>query len=260
MNHWSLKGKKALITGASKGIGKAINEEFLQLGASTIIVSRSESELEELQRTYSQQDYDCKFFAADLTQPEEVKRLIQFVQDKWQSLDVLVNNAGRNLRKPTLEYQLNDLRQVMQLNMDSVFQLTTGLHSLLKHSGRASVVNISSIASKTVVQTSTAAYHMSKGALDKLTDFLAVEWGKDGIRVNSVHPWYIRTPLGEQVLKDEKVKQRIESVTPLQRVGEPEEVARAVAFLAMEASSYISGAHLRIDGAFSKAGMPPAWF
>ncbi|MEL7171092.1 MAG: SDR family oxidoreductase, partial [Bacteroidota bacterium] len=106
-----------------------------------------------------------------------------------------------------------------------------------------------------ILATSTAAYAMTKGAMDQLTDFLAVEWGPDGIRVNAVHPWYIRTPLAEQVLQDDAKRAKIIGATPLERVGEPEEVARAVAFLAMPAASYITGAHLVVDGAFSKLGL-----
>ena len=91
--------------------------------------------------------------------------------------------------------------------------------------------------------------------MDQLTDFLAVEWGRDGIRVNAVHPWYIRTPLVSSVLEDNATHAKIEDATPLGRVGEPEEVARAVAFLAMPAASDITGAHRVVDGAFSKLGL-----
>ena len=256
MDHWKLKRKKALITGASKGIGRAINEEFLQLGASSIIVSRNAEELLELEHSYRKKGWNCRGFAADLSRESEVKKLIDFVDSEWHQLDVLVNNVGANLRKPTFEFSVSDLRQIMQLNVETAFSLCLGLHNMLKRSGSGSVINLSSIASQTVVQTSTIVYHMSKGALDQLNDFLAVEWGKDNIRVNAVHPWYITTPLAVQVLKDPEKKKAIENVTPLRRVGEPKEVARVAAFLAMDASSYVSGANIRVDGAFAKAGMP----
>jgi Tropinone reductase 1 len=116
-------------------------------------------------------------------------------------------------------------------------------------------VNVSSIASRTIVRTSTAAYAMTKAALDAMTDFLAVEWGPDGIRVNAVHPWYIRTPLAEAVLADESRRRRILEATPLGRIGEPEDVARVIAFLAMPASAHVSGAHVPVDGAFERVGI-----
>lgn len=260
MSYWNVSGKTALVTGASKGIGKAVSEELCKLGASVLMVARSEDLLQELQEEYSEKDYDSHIFTADLGIEEERKALVEFVQQKWQKLDILVNNVGINIRKATLDYGLEDLRKIMQVNVEAAFGLSQTLHPLLKASGKASVINISSITSNTVVQTSTAAYHMSKGALDQLSDFLTVEWGKDQIRVNSVHPWYIATPLAQQILKDEEKKQRIESVTPLGRVGQPDEVARVVAFLAMDASAYVSGAHIPVDGGFARAGMPVSWF
>lgn len=255
MQHWNLAGKKALITGGSKGIGKAINEEFLALGAETIIVARDEAELKSLVRGYTDQGHSCQYFVADLSRESEINAVVELVKSQWRQLDVLVNNAGMNLRKPTSDYTLEDLRKVMRLNSEAAFLLCQQLYPLLQKGGKASVVNISSITSHTVVPVSTAAYHMSKGALDEMSRYLAVEWGPDDIRMNTIHPWYIATPLAEQVLKDEEKKKKIVDATPLGRVGQPEEVARAAAFLAMEASSYISGASLTVDGAFSVAGL-----
>jgi len=128
------------------------------------------------------------------------------------------------------------------------------MHPLLCAS-RGVIVNISSIACRTVVRTSTAAYSMSKAAIDAMTGFMAVEWGPAGIRVNAVHPWYIRTPLVAAVLGDEARKQRILDATPLGRIGEPEDVARVVAFLAMPAARHVSGAHVPVDGAFERVGI-----
>ncbi|MDZ7849213.1 MAG: SDR family oxidoreductase [Owenweeksia sp.] len=244
------------MTGASKGIGRAINEEFLRLGASTIIVSRHEEDLLKLEEEYRAKKWHCKVYAADLSDETDLTALINYLRMEWDQLDILVNNVGFNLRKPTLEYTIEDLRKVMQLNVETAFVLSLKLHPLLVKSGRASVVNISSITSQTVVPTSTPVYHMSKGAMDQMNDFLAVEWGKEKIRVNAIHPWYINTPMASQVLRDDKKRRQIEKLTPLGRIGEPIEVARVSAFLAMDASSYVSGANIRVDGGFAKAGMP----
>lgn len=252
MQHWNLKGKTALITGASTGIGKAIHEEFIKLGARTIIVARSSEKLREIADQHPGQ---CLAFCTDLSEEAGILKLMDFIENEVGVLDILVNNAGRNLRKPTDEYSLDDLRKVIALNAEAAFLICQMSLPLLRKSSAASVINISSITSFQVVQTSTAAYHMSKGALDQLTRFLACEWGKDNIRVNALHPWYIATPLGEEILKDEQKRERIEQATPLRRVGQAAEVARAAAFLAMEASSYISGAQIPIDGGFSKAGL-----
>jgi Tropinone reductase 1 len=174
--------------------------------------------------------------------------------DSLGGLHVLVNNVGMNIRATTADYPIESLRQLMAANVESAFGLCQLMHPLLKASHGA-IVNVSSIASRTVVRTSTAAYSMTKGAIDSMTDFLAVEWGADGIRVNAVHPWYIRTQLTEAVLSDEARRQRILDATPLGRIGEPGDVARVIAFLAMPAAAHVSGAHVPVDGAFERVGI-----
>jgi len=144
-----------------------------------------------------------------------------------------------NIRAPTADYSVESLRQLMAANVESAFGLCQLMHPLLKASHGA-IVNVSSIASRTVVRTSTAAY---------------VEWGADGIRVNAVHPWYIHTRLTEAVLSDETRRKRILDATPLGRIGEPEDVARVIAFLAMPAAAHVSGAHVPVDGAFERVGI-----
>lgn len=257
MEGWNLEGKTALITGGTKGIGKAVNEEFLQLGAKTIIVSRSKADIERLVANYQKQELDCRGIAADVGSEEGRVEVVNFLEEHFDSLNVLVNNAGVNIRKSTQDYSLEDLHKIMAINVESAFDLSRKVYSSLKSAGNGSVINVSSITSMSVVGTSTAAYHMSKGALDRLNDFLAVEWGKDNIRVNAIHPWYIATPLAREVLKDKSKKEKIVSATPLGRVGEPEEVSALAAFLAMDKSSFISGSHITVDGAFSKVGLMP---
>ncbi|MEM8601207.1 MAG: SDR family oxidoreductase, partial [Bacteroidota bacterium] len=249
---WTLANTTALVTGGTQGIGRAIVEELLDLGATVLIAARTASDVEEQTSMWIAEGYDARGVVADLATPEGRASVMDAVQAEFDGhLDTLVNNVGTNLRKPTLAYTLADLRQLMAVNLESAYELTRACYPLLKAT-RGSVVNVSSVSTRRILATSTAAYAMTKGAMDQLTDFLAVEWGPDGIRVNAVHPWYIRTPLAEQVLKDDAKRTKIIGATPLGRVGEPEEVARAVAFLAMPAANYITGAHLVVDGAFSK--------
>ena len=250
---WSLSGKRALITGATKGIGLAVVEEFVALNAAVFVVSRTAADVSALVARLQADGADAAGLAADLSTQAGRAALLGAVEAHWGGLDVLVNNVGTNLRRPTLEYTLDDLRTLMAINLESAWALSTAAHPWLK--GGGSIVNVSSISSQIIVQTSTAAYAMTKGAMDQMTRFFAVEWAPDGIRVNSVHPWYIRTPLAEQVLQDPDKRARIEAVTPMGRVGEPEEVARAVAFLSMAAASYITGEHLSVDGGFCRLGV-----
>jgi Tropinone reductase 1 len=254
MPQWSLGGYRAVVTGASSGIGLATARELAALGARVLLVARKESALEAAARGLRDEGHEAHVVAADVATDAGRRAVRTRVDELWGELHVLVNNVGMNIRAPTLEYTVESLRQIMSANVESAFGLCQMLHPLLR-AAHGVIVNVSSIASRTVVGTSTAAYTMSKAALDGMTDFLAVEWGPDGIRVNSVHPWYIRTPLVAPVLDDEAKRSRIVAATPLGRIGEPEDVARVVAFLAMPAARHVSGAHVPVDGAFERVGI-----
>lgn len=251
---WSLNRQRALVTGATSGIGLATARELAQLGASVLLVARTPGTVATTVAALRQDGLDVHGCAADVATPDGRLALRARVDDLWGALDVLVNNVGTNIRAPTADYPMDDLRKLMATNVESAFGLCQLMHPLLCAS-RGAIVNVSSTASLTVVGTSTAAYTMTKAALDGMTDFLAVEWGPHGIRVNSVHPWYIRTPLVASVLADEARRKRIIESTPLGRIGEPEDVARVIAFLAMPAAAHVSGAHVPVDGAFARVGI-----
>lgn len=231
---WTLEGKTALVTGATKGIGLAIAEELASFGANVIRVARGgEADI-----------------AADVTHAEDRARIFEGLE----RLDILVNNAGTNIRKKTIEYTYEEYVRIRETNMDSVFELCRLAHPLLRASGAASVVNIASVAAYRHLGTG-APYAMTKAAIAHLTQALAAEWAADGIRVNAVAPWYIRTPLAEPVLQDPERLARILAVTPARRVGEPVEVAALVAFLCMPAAGYITGECVGVDGGFHAAGV-----
>lgn len=255
MNAWTLEGKKALITGGTKGIGKAIAKEFADLGASVCITSRTEKEVNDLVGTFRERGHAIIGVVGDAASEEDRIRLVETVTEEWGGLDILVNNVGTNIRKPTLEFETEDLQTILKVNTESAFDLSRRFYPLLKEAKDAAIINISSIASQRAVKLTSAAYSMSKAAMEQMTNFLAAEWGGDGIRVNSLHPWYIKTPLVKEVLEDREKRDLIISNTPLGRVGEPEDVAYAAAFLAMPAAGFISGVNLQVDGAFSKKGV-----
>lgn len=238
-NHWTLKGKKALVTGASKGIGDAIAEELESLGTDVFCVSRNYA--------------GSNGMKCDITNHDDRGKLVEMIKNKWGLLDILINNAGTNNRKQILASTQSDYEELVNLNQTSVFELCKLFHPLLKKSGNAAVVNITSVAAETHVGTG-ATYAMTKSAVNQLTKYLSVEWAKDNIRINAVAPWYIRTPLTEKYVKDKEYLDKILLRTPMKRIGEPEEVAATVAFLCMPASSYISGEVIAVDGGFLKYG------
>lgn len=241
---WRLDGYKAVITGGSQGIGRAVVEELLGLGAEVLSVALDEGESREGLRQVQ----------LDLSEPGWDVRLLQALPPTWRAIDVLVNNAGINIRKPTLEYVSAEYQKIWATNATAAYELCRLLHGPLRASGQGSVVNISSVAGLRFVG-SGSAYAMTKAAVAHLSSYLAVEWAKDKIRVNAVAPGWTRTPLTTRVQESEGAMAAIAAQTPLGRMAEPEEIARVVAFLCMPAASYLSGAVIPVDGAMSGFAM-----
>ena len=255
---WSLADKNCLVTGGSKGIGKAIVEELLSHGANKVITCcRNQDELDSCIDDIKSKGYDCiSGIVADVGSSEGRNKLIEYVNAECDGkLDCLINNVGFNIRKSTLDYSEDDYHRVMQTNLESSFFLTQAFHPLLKQSKRASVVNIASVAGGASVSIKSGiVYAMTKAAMGQLTYNLACEWAKDNIRVNVVSPWYIETPLVTALLANPEYLKGIVDRTPLRRVGQVSEVSPLVAFLCMDTASYITGQNICVDGGFVRYG------
>lgn len=247
---WNLQGKKALITGGTKGIGLAIAKEFLELGAEVLVVAR------DTQTIKGKVKNSANLFTMDGDVAEGAFRqaLIQRIAQNWGKLDILVNNVGTNVRKKLVAYSEDEYRKLFETNLFSAVEISRLAHPLLKSAGLASVVNIASVAGSFDVQTGPP-YGMTKAAIIQLTRHLAAEWAPDSIRVNCVSPWYIETPLTQAVLSQPERLAKILDRTPLNRVGKPEEVAGLVAFLCMDKASYITGQNIMVDGGMSVKGL-----
>jgi tropinone reductase I len=250
MSSWTLQGKKALITGGIKGIGLAIAREYLELGAEVLVIARNTKTIQGKVKNSA----NLFTLEGDLSQSEFRKAVAKKVSENWGRLDVLVNNVGTNIRKKFIEYSDEEINHLFETNLFSMMELTKLCHPLLKKSGHASVINISSVAGMVDVQ-SGAPYGMTKAAIIQLTRHLAVEWSVDKIRVNAISPWYIETPLTEPVLSQPDRLEKILARTPLGRVGKPEEVASLATYLAMDKSSYITGQNISVDGGMSAKGL-----
>jgi len=246
---WNLKDKVALITGATKGIGLAIADELAELGAGVFIVARDQNMIDKQVTSYRENGHQAWGCKADVTSKEDRISLFEKIQADVGSLDIVVNNVGVNIRKKMVAYSEEDYLKIIQTNMHSTFDICQRSYEFLKKSDAGALVNIVSTAGMTHVRTG-APYGMTKAALIQLTRNLAGEWAPDSIRVNAVAPWYTRTPLVDKLLKDQAYLDNIIERTPLGRIAEPEEVASAVAFLCMPASSYVTGECLVVDGGF----------
>lgn len=246
---WSLTNKYALITGGTKGIGKSTALEFLNLGAYVCIVSRNKKDIEEITNEYE----NLIGIQADLSQIKEYSKVMEFISAHFPHLNILVNNVGLNIRKKTTEYTAEEYEIIMNTNLGSTFELSKMAKPLLEKSKDGCIVNVSSVAGQKHLRTGSI-YGMTKAAMIQLTKNLACEWAEENIRVNAVAPWYIKTPLAETVLKNKEYRDEVISRTPMGKIGEPEDVASAIAFLCMPAAKYITGQCLSIDGGFTIYG------
>ena len=254
-NRWRLEGQLALITGASAGIGLAITRELLGFGADVMLVARDADALEAVRDELLDEfpDRSVNAMAADVADDEDRREILDWVEDHADGLNILVNNAGGNLTKATVDYTEDEWRGIFEINLFSAFELSRYAHPLLTRHAVSSIVNVGSVSGITAVR-SGAPYGMTKAALQQLTRNLAVEWAEDGVRVNAVAPWYIRTRRTSGKLADADYYEEVIDRTPMRRIGEPEEVASAVAFLCLPAASYITGECIAVDGGFLRYG------
>jgi len=239
------------VTGGTRGIGRAIAGELLTLGARVMLVARSQADID---AAVGELGDRVSGVAADVTQPADRARIARHVAAHGP-LHVLVHNAGSNVRSRLIDYDDATIERLLALNLTAPVLLSRDLHPALRAAGGASVIHVSSIAGLVALPTGVA-YAAAKAGLAQVARTLALEWARDGIRVNTVAPWYTRTPLVEPVLSRPEMLAAILGRTPLGRIAEPAEVATVVAFLAMPAASYVTGQCIAVDGGMSIQGLP----
>ncbi|CAN0854392.1 Tropinone reductase homolog At2g29290 [Linum grandiflorum] len=253
-SRWSLNGMTALVTGGTKGIGYAIVEELAKLGATVHTCSRTEEELNRRVIEWGEKGFKITGSVCDVSLRVDREKLVQTVSSLFDGkLNILVNNAGTSIGRLTTKVTAEELSTLWGTNFESGYNMCQLAHPLLKASGSANIVFISSVAGAASFAYLTA-YGATKGAINQLSKSLACEWAKDNIRTNTVAPAYTRTPFVEQDLKNEKVVKPYLKQTPLGRIAEPEEVSAVVAFLCMPAACYVTGQTITVDGGFTANG------
>jgi 2-deoxy-D-gluconate 3-dehydrogenase len=241
-----LDGKKALVTGAARGLGQAIADGLAESGATVYGTSRDAESARRISERYG-----TSALPLDITEPAQV---LQFADDLVQEsggIDLLVNNAGVNVPKPALELTTEDWDTVFDTNLKGSFFLTTSLaRHWVKNGTQGAIVNVASQAGIVGIE-ERAAYGTSKAGLIHLTKILALEWAPAGIRVNAVAPTFVRTELTASTLSRPDWAAELLSRIPIGRFGEPEDIAGAVAFLLSDAAALITGHTLAIDGGYT---------
>ncbi|KMZ74328.1 NAD(P)-binding Rossmann-fold superfamily protein [Zostera marina] len=253
---WSLRRHTALVTGGTRGIGNAVVVELATMGAAVHTCSRNEVELGKCLKEWMESGFQVTGSVADLSKREDREKLIQQVSIVFDGkLNILINNVGTFISKPTVDYSSEDVSFVMSTNFDSAFHISQLAHPLLKASGKGSIVFISSIAGIQAIKFPGSIYSASKGAMNQLAKSFCCEWAKDNIRVNSVAPGFTKTSLVEQI--NEEIVTGIVNRVPMRRAAEPEEISSLVTFLCLPSASYITGQVICVDGGMSVNGFFP---
>lgn len=244
-----LEGRVALVTGAASGIGRATAERLASEGAAVVVTDVQDEVGEKTAAALAAGGGDALYVHLDVTDEAGWQAAVERVLTERDRLGVLVNNAGLGDLAPIEETTLADWERTIAIDQTGVFLGMKSCAEALKASGHGSVINISSIFGTSGGFGTSPAYHAAKGAVRTLTKNTAVHWATEGVRVNSVHPGFIRTPILDQA-KGTEIWEAMTAMTPMGRLGEPEEIAAAVAYLASDDASFVTGLELYVDGGF----------
>ena len=246
-----LKNRTALVTGAGKGIGKACAIALAEAGADLIIISRTKKDLDKVSRIIKKFKSKCSSFVCDVTNYNQVKQVI----NKQKKIDILVNNAGTNIPEHFTKVQKKNMEYIVKLNTIATFHLAQLCTlKMLKTKNRkkigGSIINMSSQLGH-VGGSIRSVYSMTKFGLEGLTKGMAIDLAKNNIRVNTVCPTFVETPMIKRFFKNKKFKKEMIKNIPLGRVADVSDVATAVAFLASDSASMITGSSIMIDGGWT---------
>ncbi len=248
LNRFRMDGKKALVTGASKGIGRAVAVALAEAGADVAVVARSKDLLYSLKEEIEGFGRVCVVLPCDVSQESAVKRSIEEAWEKLDGLDILINNAGVTSVSPAEDLDTENWRRILSINLDGVFYFCRTWGKKAISAGRGgSVVNVTSVLGL-VATKYVAHYSASKGGLISLTRALALEWARYGIRVNAVAPGWVKTEMTAGIQQSPDVYQKYLKNIPMRRWADPEDIATVVLFLASDASSYMTGQTIIVDG------------
>jgi len=253
LNAFSLAGRVALVTGASRGLGRAMADAMARVGAHVILNGRDRAALDEAVRAITSAGFSAEAAAFDVTDEPIATAAMAALASRHGHLDIFIGNAGIQHRRKLLEWETADWTRVLMTNLTSQFVLAREAARPMLKQGRGRIIFITSIMGPRVARPTVPGYAAAKGGLDALTRALGVELGPQGVTVNAIAPGFFATELNSALVADQKFTDWVSGRTPLGRWGDPAEIAGAAVFLASDASSYVNGQVIYVDGGLTAA-------
>ncbi|HZG18161.1 MAG TPA: glucose 1-dehydrogenase [Candidatus Bathyarchaeia archaeon] len=252
-NRFDLHGKTAIVTGAGRGIGKALALGLAEAGANIAAVARTAADVEQTVAEAREIGVRACTILANLTETGAADAIVQETVEQLGGLHILVNNAGMNIRSKALDVTEEEWDRVVDLDLKATFFMTQAAGRYMVEQRYGRVVNIASVGGLVALRTGVA-YGASKAGVIHMTRVLSLEWSRHGVCINTIAPWYFRTPLTEKLLEDPQYVAEILAQTPMGRIGELEDLIGPTVFLASDAAAYITGQTIAVDGGMSIYG------
>ncbi|WP_252502012.1 SDR family NAD(P)-dependent oxidoreductase [Sporosarcina sp. Marseille-Q4943] len=249
-SYFDLTDQTAIVTGASKGIGREIALLLAESGADVALIARKQEELEDVAAEIEKLGRKALPISFDLTKTNEIEGVIDHIYKHFGRIDILINNAGINIPEPAEEVSIENWDTIMNINLKSVFFMSKATGKYMKEHNRGKIVNISSQMAF-VGYYKRSAYSTSKGGITQLTKALAIEWASNNINVNAIAPTFIETPMTAPMFEDREFKNEVLSRIPLGRLAKTEDLFGAVIYLASNASNMVTGQTLVVDGGWT---------
>lgn len=249
-SYFDLTGQTAIVTGASKGIGREIAMLLAESGANVALIARKKEELDEVARDIEKLGRKALPVSFDLMKTNEIEGIVDKIYGHFGSIDILINNAGINIPESVEEVSIENWDTLMNINLKSVFFMSKAVGKYMKDCNRGKIINMSSQMAF-VGYYKRSAYSTSKGGITQMTKALAIEWASSNINVNAIAPTFIETPMTEIMFEDRDFKNEVLSRIPLGRLAKTEDLYGAVIYLASNASNMVTGQTLIVDGGWT---------